>query len=557
MIGDRIVGAIKLAWIILIVIIIDVLVCIVIAIILVKRRDGRGKIAGDLAKKTQINIPESQINPLQEELFAVKAGYSPIKQENLELKKKIADREKELKNAASRYSALEKEFKRVSEALKVFKTKNVKLSDFIAEVEKLKKEIDIQNNNIEGLKMKDNENIKKINSLQEEIKAGQDSYSVARSELQEVSQKALDFSRELTKQKGLLDANKADLEQLRQENPNLREKLADKVKELENALSGYSALEEDFEKLSEEYEALKIKNAELIALQAGVEEERNENVLPVDLELASCKKYTQILEIMAQQNYISRDALAATFAHYEKSGGNFVRYLIDCCHVDELKLAQTICHQFGVPYLPLNSYDISADIIKLVPMDIVKKYWLMPLQKSGSSLTVVMADPFDIRAINTIEKTTGYKVHAFVGVLSDIIQALENYYKIAKEGGYQGQESMPLFITTEVYKGIDRRQGPRFEIKLDVFFPYQGSYKKASTKDVSQGGFLIDSDVSLEIGSVIPLQIDLPKEISLWPVLAVIQVLRAQLSQDGRFNVAVKIIKISKEEIDMIINYAL
>lgn len=702
-------NVINLAWIAMIVNTVDVLICIAIAVILVKRRERGEEIAGDLAEKKQINITEGQINLLQEELTAVKTGYSAIKKENLEFKKKLGDSETELKNAVSKYSALEKDFKkkteelrgatakaaqsgdvngqieklkrkeadlnnelskqkklidnsrveldksikenleskdklskkeaefkdisakysaltkdskkdeerekhihllqdeikaakdtcavaqgelkalhkenldfknslvhkeeelkefqRVSEELKAFKTKSVKLSDFNAEVERLKKEIALHSNNVESLKKKDNDNIKQISSLQEELKAAQDSYSVARSELQEVSKKALDLSKEINKQKGLLDANKADLEQLRQENPDLREKLTNKAKELENTLSNYSALEKDFERLSEEFEALKTENAELCALQEKVEQEKEEkplkiteekaDVLPVNLELASRQKYTKILEIMAEQNLISKDAFAATFAYYEKSGGNFVKYLIDFCHIDELKLAQTICHQFGVPYLPLSSYDISADIIQLVPRDVVEKYWLMPLQKSGSSLTVAMADPFDIRAINILEKITGYKVQAFVGVFSDIIQALENYYKIARESGYKGQEAMPLFITTEVYKGIDRRQGPRFDIKLDVSFPYQGSYKKAVTKDVSQGGVLFESDVSLDIGSILPLQVDLPKEVTLWPILAVIQVLRVQSAQDGRFYVAVKIVKIAKEEIDMVLKYAL
>jgi len=87
-------------------------------------------------------------------------------------------------------------------------------------------------------------------------------------------------------------------------------------------------------------------------------------------------------------------------------------------------------------------------------------------------------------------------------------------------------------------------------------FRIGGSYIKAVTKDVSQGGFLFNSEVSLEVGSIMPLQVDLPKEINLWPILAVVQVLRVQLSQDGRFDVGVKINKVSKEEIDMVLKYA-
>jgi len=78
----------------------------------------------------------------------------------------------------------------------------------------------------------------------------------------------------------------------------------------------------------------------------------------------------------------------------------------------------------------------------------------MPLQKSGSSLTVVMSDPFDIHAINTIEKSTGYKVQAFVGVMSDIIQALESYYKIAlKKTALKGRDHCRFLLLRMSIKG--------------------------------------------------------------------------------------------------------
>ncbi len=541
-----------------------------------------------LAKlKKEADEKEKRALLLQEELKASKGGQEEVKalkKENSDFKDRLVRKEEELKEALSKYSPIEKEFKRVSEELKLFKTKNVKLSDFNAQSEQLKKEIETLNNSVAGLKNKDSDNTKQISSLQEELKASQDSYSVARSELKEVSEQALNFSKELIKQKGLLEANNAELEQLRKETPELKEKLVNKTAELHNILSDYSLLEKDFEKVSEEVEALKIENAELSFSQAQAQEAKNkvdekDNLSPefkrqeeksaeiseeqkekffAGLRSKSRQKYLQIGEIMLEQNAVTRQALAETFEYQEKYGGSIAMYLINHAHIDELKLAQTICHQFGVPYLPLSSYDVSAEIIKLVPMDIAEKYWLIPLQKSGNSLSLAMMDPFDFYAIDTVEKKTGYKVQAFVGVLSDIIQAMENYYKIVVKGtDYKGQRATPIFITTEVYKGIERRQAPRFNIKLDAFFPYKGGYRKSSTKDVCVGGFLLDSDVALEAGLVISLQVDLPKEISLWPILAVIQVLRVNSTEEGRFNVAVKTIKISKEEIDMIIKYAL
>ena len=43
---------------------------------------------------------------------------------------------------------------------------------------------------------------------------------------------------------------------------------------------------------------------------------------------------------------------------------------------------------------------------------------------------VVMADPLDTKALKEVEEITGYKTKPFVGIISEIIAALEFYYKV-------------------------------------------------------------------------------------------------------------------------------
>ena len=44
--------------------------------------------------------------------------------------------------------------------------------------------------------------------------------------------------------------------------------------------------------------------------------------------------------------------------------------------------------QYGFPYLPLGNYDISPDVIKLVPIKIARDYHLIPIDKIGSKLSI-------------------------------------------------------------------------------------------------------------------------------------------------------------------------
>jgi hypothetical protein len=192
-----------------------------------------------------------------------------------------------------------------------------------------------------------------------------------------------------------------------------------------------------------------------------------------------------------------------------------------------------------------------------VPVDIAEKYWLIPVEKTGNFLMVAMADPFDTRAIQEIEKITGCLVQPFVSILSEIMDALEAYYKVAvKEKYTKGKITAPFFVDTEAYKGLERRDSIRFKAAIDIYYPLDGFYKSSKTKDVSKGGFLFESDAALTIGALIPLQIDLPGEISPLPITAIVQVIRITALENKKFEIGTKIIKISKQELDIILDYA-
>ena len=239
----------------------------------------------------------------------------------------------------------------------------------------------------------------------------------------------------------------------------------------------------------------------------------------------------------------------------EKSGGSLTQYLIGYGYIDEARLAQCLCTQFSIPYLPLNSYRIAEDIIKLIPVDIAEKYMLLPVDKIGDFLTVVMADPSDQRAIEEIQSITGYTVRPFVSTLSEIMGALSTYYKVNIKG-QKDKNVGSFFVDTDFYKGIDRRKWVRFNAEVVVYFPLGGQYKKCKTINVSRSGLLIESDTILPVGSIFPIQIDLPKDFSLLPFTAVVQVVRADPINDNKFGIGLKIMKISEQELNSIIEYA-
>ncbi len=83
---------------------------------------------------------------------------------------------------------------------------------------------------------------------------------------------------------------------------------------------------------------------------------------------------------------------------------------------------------YGVPSVDLATYKIDPALLKLVPLDIAKKYTVVPLLRRGRALTVAMADPTNITALDDIKFLTRYDVEPVVASEFAIVTAIEKNY---------------------------------------------------------------------------------------------------------------------------------
>lgn len=421
-----------------------------------------------------------------------------------------------------------------------------------------------------------------INSLQDELGKTKVNYAQAQKELQDLKKQKLDLNDDLLKYKRSHIEGDMQLERLKKESTELKDKLAKKEQELGKMQSQSIDIEKELKIKNERLQVLEKDNKDVTAkskdLEITIESLNKEKEVQNNIVAEYKKKDRDSLNLLKEEtvernrqsslpreprkekigeillagDFISKDILDKAVRYKEEFGGSITQYLLNYGHIDENQLAQCLCTQFAIPYLPLSSYRIPDEIIKLVPVDIAEKNWLIPVEKVGDLIMVVMADPLDTKAIKEVEKVTGCGVQPFVGILSEIIEALEGYYKVV----IKDKQLRNKIIETEGYKGPERREAVRFNAKIDVYFPVRGYYKKSQTKNVSRLGFLLESDEAVPIGSILTLQINLPKDIIPLPIATVVQVMWVKSLENNEFEIGVKIIKISKQEIDAILEYA-
>jgi type IV pilus assembly protein PilB len=137
----------------------------------------------------------------------------------------------------------------------------------------------------------------------------------------------------------------------------------------------------------------------------------------------------QLGELLIEQGIISALQLEKALALQQERGGLIGEILVDLGYAGEENIAQALTSQYGFPYLPLASYEINPEIIKVIPARIARQYLLMPVDKIGTNLTLAMSNPLNIQAIEDIEMLSGCHIQTFVSTSSDIKKAIEKYYK--------------------------------------------------------------------------------------------------------------------------------
>jgi type IV pilus assembly protein PilB len=142
----------------------------------------------------------------------------------------------------------------------------------------------------------------------------------------------------------------------------------------------------------------------------------------------------QLGQVLIQRGIITTDQLKKALAIQKEKGGLLGEILIKLDFVKEEDITQALAIQHDFPYLPLANYEIDAELLKLIPENLARKYYILPIDRMGDILTVVMANPLDNRVIAEIEALTKCKIEIFVTTYSEIKETIEHCYCQKQQG---------------------------------------------------------------------------------------------------------------------------
>ncbi len=139
-------------------------------------------------------------------------------------------------------------------------------------------------------------------------------------------------------------------------------------------------------------------------------------------------------ELLLREKLITAEQLEKAIDAQKEGGGRLGYNLTKLGFVSEDELTRFLSTQYGIPTVDLITQDIDPDIIKLIPEEVVRKYHIMPIERTGSTLVIAMSDPSNIFAIDDIKFLTGYNVEPLVASDEAIKAAIDEYYESSDYG---------------------------------------------------------------------------------------------------------------------------
>ena len=259
-------------------------------------------------------------------------------------------------------------------------------------------------------------------------------------------------------------------------------------------------------------------------------------------------------DMLLEQGLVSQERLIECINQQRATGQSLAKILVFKGYLSEENLVVTLSEQLGIPHIRLAHYSIPKEVLAEVPEALARQYQMLPISVTGDVLTLAMADPLNIMALDDMRMLTSYDIEPVVALTSELEDAINRHYGGDKaEDMYQelirGDESkdgMEVVTQAEEIEDVSKLEhGAEDEPvkKLSRLILYNALERGASDihlepfeKNVRLR-YRIDGSLEESKGPPKSLQSNLIARIK---ILAGCRIDEHRLPQDGRFRIRYK-----------------
>jgi type IV pilus assembly protein PilB len=138
---------------------------------------------------------------------------------------------------------------------------------------------------------------------------------------------------------------------------------------------------------------------------------------------------SELSAMLVKAGRITPEQAEKALAMVKEKGENFEQALIKVGAADsEDDIAKFIGKHLKIGALRLSDVELNPDIVKLIPLDIARKFKVVAVSKLNKTLLVAISDPNNIYVLDAIKFITGCTVQPVISPEKAIEKAIETYY---------------------------------------------------------------------------------------------------------------------------------
>ncbi|MGH7365002.1 MAG: type IV-A pilus assembly ATPase PilB [Candidatus Rokuibacteriota bacterium] len=132
---------------------------------------------------------------------------------------------------------------------------------------------------------------------------------------------------------------------------------------------------------------------------------------------------------LVAEKLITPEQLQRALAEQKGSADKLGTILVRLQFITEDSLVSFLSKQYAMPAITVAQVDPDPDVLKLVPEQIAKKHSVLPIKRMGNTLTLAMADPTNVFALDDVGFMTGLQIQPVVASEAAIRKAFERLYE--------------------------------------------------------------------------------------------------------------------------------
>lgn len=218
--------------------------------------------------------------------------------------------------------------------------------------------------------------------------------------------------------------------------------------------------------------------------------------------------------------------------------------------LSEEKNAKRVAEILHLPFVDIKELSIQTELLSSIPSDFFTRYSFIPVADDGERVTIVTADPTNVKMLDDIEAHLKKPLNVLVGLKSQIMDVLKKTeadqkvldevsedlkLQIVREDTEEGEEIVSLEKLSSDTSPI---------VKLVDFTVYNALQKRASDIHVETGDIEVQIKYRVD-GVLYPALEPIDKRfhstiISRIKVMAELDIAEKRIPQDGRFKLKIR-----------------